>query len=120
VRTAALDYQEPGIGIFGRVAYGPDDRHAWNTYVMGGVAGRGLFSGRPYDRIGVGFYWLKEGDDLDDQPGNLLQDETGLETFYNLALTPAVQLTFDAQWINSGITENDDTWVLGMRLMTAF
>jgi len=120
VRTAALDFQEPGVGVFGRIAYGPQDRHAWNTYVMGGVSGRGLFAGRPYDRIGIGFYWLKESDDLDDQPGDLLQDETGFETFYNLALTPAAQLTFDVQWIDSGVKANDDPVVLGMRLMTAF
>ena len=120
VRTAALDFQEQGIGVFGRVAYGPEDRHAWNVYAMGGVSGRGIFSGRPYDRIGVGFYWLKESDDLNDQPGNLLQDETGFETFYNLALTPAAQLTFDVQWIDSGVKANDDPLVLGMRLMTAF
>jgi porin len=120
LRTAAFDFQEPGIGAFARVAYGPEDRHAWNFYAMGGLSGRGFFPSRPYDRVGLGFYWLKEGDDLDDQPGNLFQDETGIEAFYNLALTPAVQLTFDAQWINSGIKANDDPVVLGVRLMTAF
>ena len=120
VRTAALDFQEPGIGVFGRVAYGPEDRHAWNVYAMGGVGGRGFITSRPYDRIGVGFFWLKQSDDLDDQPGNLFEDETGFEAFYNLALTPAVQLTFDGQWIDSGITANDDVTVLGMRLMTVF
>ena len=87
---------------------------------MGGVSGRGIFAGRPYDRIGVGFYHMKEGDDLNDQPGNLLQDETGYEVFYNLAITPSVQLTFDVQWIDSGITGNDDATVVGMRLMTPF
>lgn len=84
------------------------------------MGGRGLIASRPYDRIGVGFFWLKQSDDLDDQPGNLFEDETGFEAFYNLALTPAVQLTFDGQWIDSGITANDDVTVLGMRLMTVF
>ena len=120
LRTSAYDFEEPGIGVFGRVAYGPDDRHAWDFYVMGGVSGRGIFEGRPYDRIGVGFYHMKEGDDLNDQPGNLLQDETGYEVFYNLAITPSVQLTFDVQWVDSGITGNDDATVVGMRLMTPF
>ena len=120
LRTAAFDLDESGLGFFGRLTFGPEDRHAWNVYAMGGVGGRGFIPSRPYDRIGVGFFWLKEGDDLDDQPGNLFQDETGFEAFYNLALTPAVQLTFDAQWINSGITGNDDVTVLGMRLMTVF
>jgi carbohydrate-selective porin OprB len=120
VRSAAFDMDETGLGVFGRVAFGPEDRHAYNVYAMGGVGGRGLVSGRPYDRVGVGFYWLKESDDLDDQPGDLLDDETGIEVFYNLALTPAVQLTFDVQWIDSGIKASNNATVLGMRLMTIF
>ena len=120
VRTAAFDLAEPGLGVFGRVAFGPEDRHAYNVYAMGGLGGRGLVPGRPYDRLGAGFYWLKESDDLDDQPGDLLDDETGIEVFYNVALTPAVQLTFDAQWIDTGIKANDNATVLGMRLMTVF
>ena len=44
----------------------------------------------------------------------------GFEAFYNLAVTPWAQLSFDVQWIDSGVTETDDTVVLGMRLFTQF
>ena len=43
--------------------------------------------------------------DLDAQPGNLLQDEIGVEAFYNFALTPWLQLTADFQWVRSGKTD---------------
>ncbi len=121
VRTASFDYQEPGIGLFGRFSFTPEDRNAWNMYASGGIGGRGIIPGRPYDRVGLGIYWMKESDDLDDLPvGNLVQDELGFEPFYNLALTPWAQLSFDVQWIDPGLEESDDTVVLGTRLYTAF
>jgi len=119
-RTAAFDFQEPGLGLFARASYTPDDRNAWNVYASGGISGRGIIPGRIYDRLGLGVYWLKESNDLDDQPGNLFQDEVGFEAFYNLAVTPWAQLTFDVQWIDPGVTTTDDTVVFGTRLFTAF
>jgi carbohydrate-selective porin OprB len=120
VKTASFDFQEPGIGLYGRFGYTPEDRNLWNIYASGGIAGRGIIPNRPYDRLGIGVYWLKESNDLDDQPGDLLEDEVGFEAFYNLAVTPWAQLSFDVQWINSGETSVDDAVVLGMRLFTQF
>jgi carbohydrate-selective porin OprB len=68
----------------------------------------------------VGAYWLKRSNDIDQALRDLIEDEVGLEVFYNVAVVPSVQLTFDLQWINSGIRTNDDAVVLGMRLMTPF
>lgn len=120
VRNASLDFQEPGLGVFARFSYTPDDRNAWNIFASAGVGGRGLIPGRLYDRLGFGFYWLKESGALDNQPGNLLRDEWGLEAFYNVALTPWVQLTFDVQWARSGVTSRGNSVVLGGRLFTRF
>ncbi len=120
IKTAAFDVQEPGLGLFGRFSYTPEDRNAWNIYASGGISGRGIVPGRPYDRLGLGAYWLKESNDLDNQPGNLLEDEVGFEAFYNLAVTPWAQLSFDVQWIDSGVTQNDDAVILGTRLFTSF
>ena len=110
----------PGVGLFYRAAYTPEDRNPWNWNVSGGLGARGIIPGRPYDRMGLGVYWLKESSDLDDQPGNLVQDEVGVEAYYNLAITPWLQLSADVQWINPGITSSDDAWVLGSRLNTRF
>jgi hypothetical protein len=35
-------------------------------------------------------------------------------------VTPWAQLSFDVQWIDPGLTEIDDTVVLGTRLFTSF
>ena len=120
LRSAAFDFQEPGLGVFGKFAVAPGDRNPWNLYLMGGVGGRGVIPMRPYDRVGVGAYWLKRSDDIDQALRDLIEDEVGLEVFYNVAIVPSVQLTFDLQWINSGIRTTDDAVVFGMRLMTPF
>jgi porin len=89
-------------------------------YASGGVGGRGFVPSRPYDRMGVGFYWLDMSSDLDDFAINKLEDELGIEAFYNIALTPWLQLSVDFQWIDTGVVENDNAVVLGTRIFTIF
>jgi porin len=120
VPTKDFAQARPGLGLFYRFSSTPEDRSAYNIYLSGGLGGRGVIPGRPYDRFGVGPYWLKESSDLDKQPGNLLGDEVGVEAFYNFAITPYLQLTLDAQWISPGINSSDDVVALGTRLNIRF
>ncbi len=122
VRTRSFDYQEPGLGTFLRFAYTPGDRNPFNLFASGGLSGRGLIAGRPYDRMGVGAYALMASNDLQDQPfiGQAVEDEVGVEAFYNFAMTPWAQISFDAQWIDPGIAANDPAVVLGTRLFLQF
>jgi len=119
-RTAVYDFQERGLGVFTRFGLAPEDRNSYNVYVSGGIGGRGVFNSRPYDRFGLGMYWLKESSDLQAILGNLRRDELGFETYYNFAFTPWLTLAGDIQWIKSGITQNNDAVVLGLRLGTVF
>jgi porin len=120
VATKDFAQDRPGLGVFYRFSYTPEDRSAYDIYLSGGVGGRGVIPGRPYDRFGVGAYWLKESSDLDKQPGNLLGDELGVEAFYNFAITPWLQFTLDAQWISPGVNSSDNAVVLGTRLNIRF
>jgi hypothetical protein len=122
VATQAFASAQPGVGIFYRFSTKPDDRSAYNLYLSGGVGGRGVIPGRPYDRFGVGSYWLKESNALENQlAGKLVGDEVGLEAFYNFAITPSLQLSLDAQWIaQSGKKSSDEAVVLGTRLNIRF
>jgi porin len=121
-RTKAFDYNEPGLGLFFRFGYTPEDRNPWNISASGGLGARGVLPGRPYDRMGFGVYGLVGSDDLEDQViiGDLITDEVGIEAFYNFAITPWLQLSADVQWVAPGIRSVDDTWVLGTRLFTQF
>jgi porin len=122
VPTKDFVQDRPGLGIFYRFSSTPKDRSAYNIYLSGGVGGRGVIPGRPYDRFGVGSYWVKESNDFKKQPviATALQDEVGLEAFYNFAITPWMQLSLDAQWISPGIKSSDNAWVLGTRLNIRF
>jgi porin len=113
----------PGIGLFYRLGYTPEDRNPYNWNLSGGLGARGIIPGRPLDRMGIGIYAMFASDDLNDSKflDGQLDDETGIEAFYNFAITPWLQLSADVQWIDPGIkASDDDTWVLGTRLFTRF
>ena len=122
VPTQDFVTNQPGIGLFYRLAYAPEDRNPWNTTISGGIGARGIIPGRHHDRMGVGVYSMLVSEDLNRQPvvGGILGDEVGVEAFYNFAITPSQQLSADAQYIKLGVTLNDDAFVAGTRLFTRF
>jgi len=111
-------FQETGIGLTVRAGWGPEDSNPFNAYVSAAIGATGIIPGRPYDRMGFGGYGLFVSDDFEDLPlvGALLDDEFGLEAFYNFAITPALQFSVDVQWIDPGVELTDDTVVVGTRL----
>jgi porin len=111
-------FQEPGLGLTVRGGIGPEERNPFDAYVSVALGGRGIVPGRPHDRFGVGAYALFLSAEYEDLVlvGDVLDDEVGVEAFYTYALTPAVHLSANVQWIDAGIQFTDDTWVLGTRL----
>jgi hypothetical protein len=120
VPTKDFAQSQPGFGIFYRLSHTPEDRSAYSLYLSGGIGGRGAIPGRPYDRFGFGPYWVKKSNDLTKLLEPLLRDELGVEAFYNFAITPHMQLSFDSQWIRQGLRSSADAWILGIRLNTRF
>jgi porin len=102
-----------------------------------GVGGKGAIPGRPNDRFGIGYYYLKI-----ESPHFLfpvkgiprLENEYGVEAFYSVALTPWLLLTPDIQIIRPtqrGVVENslshnriekpvNTATILGLRLQVIF
>ena len=115
-------YQEPGVGLFFRFGYTPEDRNPWNIAVSGGLGARGVIPGRPYDRMGFGVYGLIGSGDLEDLAiiGDRVTDEVGIEAFYNFAITPWLQVSADIQWLAPGIASNKNAVVMGTRIFTQF
>jgi porin len=74
-----------------------------------GVGGKGMFESRPHDQFGWGFYYInidnpRLGIDIPRLPGlsphvEFSRDESGVEAYYNLAITPWALLTPDIQII---------------------
>ena len=63
---------------------------------------------------------MQESSDVDDLVGGLLEDEVGVEAYYNFAITPWLNVSADVQWIDPGISNTDDELILGLRLNTRF
>jgi porin len=109
-------------GIFCRFGYADDKTNPIEWNIAGGVGGVGLFDSRPRDRYGIGLFHIEPSD-----KGRLdllgIQEETGAEIFYTFQLMPHIALTFDLQYIDTGlgngrfVTDTPDSpWVSGLRL----
>jgi porin len=122
VKAAPFILQPEGIGAFLRFHYAPEDRNLFNTFVSGGITGRGVIPTRPLDRYGIGFYALFQSDDFKNDPilGDRLEDEWGMEIFYNLAITPWLQFSPSVQYIDSGQVDVDHSVVVTTRLQLYF
>ena len=77
---------------------------------------------RPQDRFGAGYFRYSLTDELVRVLANRvpLEDEEGVELFYTLGLAEGVELTANAQVIDSAIAPRDTGVLAGLRLTTAF
>ena len=126
-----------GWGLFARYALAPKDRNVIDQFYSFGLGGRGcLIPGRDLDFWGLGWAGTHLSSDLrqDLKFANIhvKSYEHVIEGFYNFALTPAVHLTLDAQYIinpvvaqirnDTGGSVNSDNYalILGGRLQIDF
>jgi porin len=83
------------------------------------VGGSGLLPSRERDRWGCGFYYQDLADGV--LAENLqLGSEWGGEVFYNVAVTPWLNVTLDAQIIDSALPQVGTAVVLGTRVGICF
>lgn len=109
-----------GVGIFLRVGIADDDTSPIDFTFSGGIGGKGLIPTRDNDTCGIAFYYTGlESGRLAGIAG--IDDKSlGFEAYYNLHITPAAQLTFDVQVVESAQDSIDTAVVLGMRLNLQF
>ena len=110
---AEADDPTQGFGLFGRIGFADDDTNPIASFFSLGIGGKGIIPSRDNDRFGIGWYYMNTSSEL---PGDLgLGHEQGVEIFYNIAVTPWLQITPDIQIINPAVEKNDTTVVLGIR-----
>jgi porin len=92
-----------GVGIFGRFGASDGNPNPMHFFVSFGVGGKGIIPCRPLDQFGIGYYYIDvKSPKVTGLLGNdrsFLRDEYGFEAFYNIAITPWMQLTPDIQVI---------------------
>ncbi|MCJ7600793.1 MAG: carbohydrate porin [Desulfobulbaceae bacterium] len=128
-----------GVGIFGRFGASDGDANPVHYFYSLGVGGKGMMPSRPNDDFGIGFFYM----DISNpkltgifKDREFLQDEYGVEAYYNIAITPWMKLTPDIQIIRAAQEDSfsltsivppvitreslDTVTVLGLRLQMIF
>lgn len=121
-------YQNPenpqqGWGLFGQYAVSEGNPNPLETSYFIGVGGTGPLPSRPIDRWGVAYFRYDVSDVLTRNLqlfGINLDHESGVEAFYNLAVTPWFRITADAQFIHPVNSDRDDAVFLGLRNQIKF
>ena len=91
---------DKGIGLFGRLGVSDGNPNFMKFFSSFGIGGKGMFESRPNDKFGIGYYFINTHNPTINGPlqsRKFLRDESGLEAFYNIAITPWLLLTPDLQ-----------------------
>ena len=125
-----------GWGVFTRFGIADRDTNPIHWSAAVGISGTGIFDARPNDTFGIGYYHLE----LTDTPiFNFLDlnDENGVELWYNAAITPWFHVTADMQvidtalgnpglgiippgFISIGLPKSKTAWIFGLRTEIKF
>jgi porin len=106
-----------GWGLFGRLNFADDETNPIQWMASFGVGGQGVVPDRPDDRFGLGYFYLATADDaiINNLPPPGVDDEQGIEIFYDFAVTPYLRVAPDVQFIDNGIGGAEDSWVVALR-----
>jgi porin len=91
-----------GLGIFGRFGLSDGNPNPMHYFYSIGLGGKDVIPNRALDSFGIGYYYIAINQPSFTGPlqtRNILQDEQGLEAYYNVAITPWMRLTPDIQFI---------------------
>jgi porin len=111
-----------GIGLYAKGSIADGNPNPIRASFIGGIAGHGIVPSRPLDSFGLGYYFYKFSDDLQDavNPKIHFGDEQGFEAFYNLAATPWFRLTADLQAIDPANGASKKAVIAALRANVAF
>jgi len=112
-----------GWGLFAQAAISDGNPNPFSWSVFGGIGGTGGIPGRDLDRWGIGYFHHRLSNDLKDGLEELkirLNDESGLEAFYNLALAPWLRVSADLQWIDPATPDKENAVIGALRTQIKF
>jgi porin len=122
VERAARD----GWGLFTQVSFADSATSPITTFFDLGLGGNGLFPARPRDEFGIAYAYTDLSDELKDNLDlpvlglGRLRPEHQLEMFYDVHVTPWLQLTGDLQIIRPNRPDTDTAIVPAARLKIVF
>jgi porin len=107
-----------GWGLFMKLGVSDGNPNPYQAFFTGGIGGEGLFSSRPADPFGIGYFYYNFSDELQSaiDPLAPFDDEQGIEAYYNLLIREWFQLSADLQYVDPGRRANDNAFTGGLRL----
>jgi hypothetical protein len=87
-----------GIGVFFRAGYAPQDTNTITRDASVALVAHGLLDARQYDSFGVAYYYNVFSGDIKNDIAMLTagmasaRNESGMEVFYDFAITPAIRV----------------------------
>ena len=113
------DSPRRGWGFFGRLSISDGNPTPYRSFFSVGIGGYNPSRTRPDDRFGLGWYYLDTSDEFGPVPQALFgpRDGHGLELFYNIQVTPWLNITPDLQYIHPGASWVD-RWRRRIRVRT--
>ena len=107
--------KDEGVGVFARYGVSDGKANSIKYFASFGIGGKGLIPGRCQDTFGVGYYHAWLSNQIPDIAYRFLLNgnEQGGELYYNIYLTPWVQITPDLQIIQSADQRVDNTVIVG-------
>ena len=119
------DADNPGVGwgVFGQLALSDGNPNPFSWSVLAGIGGTGGLPGRDLDRWGIGYFHYGFSTDLKQGLEELnigINDESGIEAFYNLALAPWLRVSADLQWIDPATPDKENAVIGALRTQIKF
>jgi len=115
--------KDQGFGVFARYGVSDGKANPIKYFASFGIGGKGMIPGRCQDTFGVGYYHAWLSNQIPSIAYRLLLNgnEQGGELYYNIYLTPWLQLTPDLQIIQSANQRVDNTVIVGgLRMQVNF
>jgi porin len=111
-----------GLGLYARAAIADGNPNVLEQSAIAGIAAHGMIAGRPRDSFAIGAFYYKFSNVLQDTlaPLATFRDETGVEAWYSMAVTPWLKVTGDAQFISPARGKQPDSLILAVRGNIAF
>jgi porin len=113
----AEDDAKRSWGVFGNLGLADTNPSPFHWSASIGVGGASLVPRRERDTFGIGYFYLGVSDSLKQLAPQVLpiQDESGLEGFYNIAATPWCHITADLQAVTPSRQRADDLLLFSLR-----